>query len=398
MGFLEFITSNKWVLLFYGTIILLLILFRKKFDKQGIVYLYRTKIGLKLMDKISSKYSELVKLFGYIGIGIAYIGLFLISFYLIQNLYQLLFVPKAQAGVSLVIPGVKIPGAAITIPLISGWIALFIIVLVHEFSHGVIAKAHGLKIKSSGIVFFGPILGAFVEPDEKDVGKRNEAIQYSIFAAGPFSNIVLAGIALVIGIFLLVPAINAISEPNGFSIIQIQKDFPAEKAGLKPGIVTAEINGIKINDSTKFQEEMKKVKIGDTIIFNQNDTKISVVAGSHPDGFAQGYAGVIVGKTEYSLKQENIFTNIIYKILMWLVQLFELIFILSMGIGLINLLPLGPVDGGRMIHLTLIKSMKDRKKAIRWWTNISLFFLMILALNILYPLFSGIIQKIFGLG
>jgi membrane-associated protease RseP (regulator of RpoE activity) len=195
---------------------------------------------------------------------------------------------------------------------------------------------------------------------------------------------------------IIVPLISEISAPSGFSIMEVQKDLPAEQAGLKMGIVKAEINGILINDSTTFSNEMRKVGKGETIFFIQNETRISVVAGKHPEGYAQGYAGVIVGKTEYTLKQENIFTKIIYAILSWLLQLVELIFILSLGIGLINLLPLGPVDGGRMVHLSLIKSMKDKKKAIRWWTNISLFFLAILALNIFYPMFSKIFGSVFG--
>ena len=59
---------------------------RKKLDVQKVIFplvyiiLYRTKVGIKLMDKIASKHRELVKLFGYISIGIGYVGIFFISY------------------------------------------------------------------------------------------------------------------------------------------------------------------------------------------------------------------------------------------------------------------------------------------------------------------------------
>src|SRR3989338_7019477 len=84
-----FLQDHKFVLLFYLGVILLVYFFRKKFDMQGIIALYRTKIGLKQMESISTKYREYVKLFGYIGIGAAYIGLVIISVMLFKNLFDL---------------------------------------------------------------------------------------------------------------------------------------------------------------------------------------------------------------------------------------------------------------------------------------------------------------------
>src|SRR3989338_5356323 len=97
---MAFFEENRYVLLFYFAIILLVYLFRKKFDMHGIIALYRTKIGLKQMDSISSKYREYVKLFGYIGIGAAYIGLVVISVMLFKNLFDLFTVADAQSAVS----------------------------------------------------------------------------------------------------------------------------------------------------------------------------------------------------------------------------------------------------------------------------------------------------------
>ena len=147
------LTQYKWVILFYSAIILLIYLNRKRFDMHGIMALYRTKVGLKLMDKWANKHREGLKLLGYIGIGAAYVGLIFITVVLIKSLITLFTVPGAPPAVSPVLPGVKIAGTGLTMPLITGWLVLFVVVLVHEFAHGVVARVHNIKVKNSGLFF-----------------------------------------------------------------------------------------------------------------------------------------------------------------------------------------------------------------------------------------------------
>ncbi len=391
MAFSDFFANNKWVLLFYLAVILLVYLNRRRFDMQGIIALYRTKVGLSLMDRIAKKYGEAVKIIGYIGIGISYIGLLFISYYLIHNLYKLFFVPNTPAGVSLIVPGIDIPGSPFSIPLVTGWIALFIIITVHEFSHGVVARAHGLKIKSSGILFLGPIMGAFVEPDEKEVAKASDPAQYSVSAAGPFSNILLAIALFFIGSLILIPAIGAMTTPAGFYVSSVTEGFPAEKAGLKANEEITAMDGIPINKSADFFAMMKDVKPNDTIDLIAAGRSINITATAHPDGLASGYIGVrgFTDKTE--LKKDNFLSKAGYAILRWLEELLRLTITFSLGIGLINLLPLGPVDGGRMMQLSLSRVVRDKKRAEKMWARISLFFLAVLVLNLIYPMFARIL-------
>ncbi|MEK6819484.1 MAG: site-2 protease family protein, partial [Nanoarchaeota archaeon] len=63
--------------------------------------------------------------------------------------------------------------------------------ITHEFSHGIFARLHKLKIKSTGFAFLGPILGAFVEPDEKQLEKTKKLPHMSILAAGTFANLLM---------------------------------------------------------------------------------------------------------------------------------------------------------------------------------------------------------------
>src|SRR3989338_644264 len=90
-------------------------------------------------------------------------------------------------------------------------ISLFIIAIIHEFSHGVIARVYNIKIKSSGFAFLGPIPAAFVEPDEKKMEKSSAKAQLSILAAGSFSNILLALLVILI-LFFVSPFTNSLLE------------------------------------------------------------------------------------------------------------------------------------------------------------------------------------------
>ena len=55
MDLIALLQNYKWVILFYAVIILLIYLNRHKFEFQGrFIALYRTKVGLRLMDKIAN--------------------------------------------------------------------------------------------------------------------------------------------------------------------------------------------------------------------------------------------------------------------------------------------------------------------------------------------------------
>ena len=40
-------------------------------------------------------------------------------------------------------------------------------IIIHEFSHGILARVENVKINSIGLLLFAIIPGAFVEPDEE---------------------------------------------------------------------------------------------------------------------------------------------------------------------------------------------------------------------------------------
>ena len=237
---LEALTSFLWqykaIVLFYLAIIIFLLLHRKRIDTQGkIILLYRTKWGLKWMEKCSQKWREWIILLGYLGVGVGFIGMAIISVILITNLYNLIVHPAATSGVSLVLPGINVPGLGV-LPFWYWLISIFLIAVVHEFSHGIVARVHKVEVKNTGLVFLGPIIGAFVEPHEEKLRKQSDIAQYSVLAAGSFSNILLAIVALVLLNFVFTPLQQTMVEPTGFTFDAYYGEaYPFAQAGIAPG-------------------------------------------------------------------------------------------------------------------------------------------------------------------
>ena len=143
------------------TIFIILFLYkrRKKVHVESkIFFLYRTKVGLKLMDKIAKKFPKLLEIIANISIFAGY-GLMALSVFIFGlAVYQIARMPIVTKipPVMPLLPWIKIPG----LPLLyfTFWlIAFFVIASVHETAHGIFSRLYNVKIKSSGFGFVGPL-------------------------------------------------------------------------------------------------------------------------------------------------------------------------------------------------------------------------------------------------
>ena len=385
---LAFLLQYKFIILFYLAVVLFLFFQRKKLDVQAkVIFLYRMKWGLAWMDKYASKFREWVILLGYIGVGAGYVGLILISFILFKNLFDLATKPEAVSGVSLVLPGIDVPGMGI-LPFWYWIIAIFVIAIVHEFAHGIVARAHRVEVKNTGLVFFGPILGAFVEPDEKKLRKEQDIVQYSVLAAGSFSNILLAIVAMIVLGLVLTPLQERMVTPTGFTFdAYAAESLPFAQAGIAPGTLITGINGVATTEFQAFGEELTAFKPGQKIIVMTAEREYALTLAPHPDNPRKPYLGIQEIHNEFDINEPYASGagKIFYALLNWLMGFLRWLFLLSLGIGLFNLLPLPIVDGGRMAQVFLHK-LKGADVGERRYRQVSVFFLLVLLLNLFFPL------------
>lgn len=372
-----------FAIIFYGLLFAFFMKYRSKFEIQNKIFaLYRTQLGLKLMDKISKRFPRFLNFVSYISIVIGFAGMVFIFYFLIKGTINMILKPASTPILSPVLPGIQIPG----LPVLSFWhwiIAILLIATIHEFSHGVFARLNDIKIKSSGFAFLGPILAAFVEPDEKQMEKKSTHAQLSVMSGGPFSNILFAAIIVLFTIILINPLANNLVEYQGVQIIEVVEGMPLSETEMKAGDQIEKINDIQIKNPAHFVEVMESLKVGDKINIQSNGTIASIILAKGEDGKPK--LGVSVAPFKQDFKKEIVekYGLFLPKLIMWFVELFFWLYAISLGIGLFNLLPLGPVDGGKMFYLGALAVFKNKKVASKMYTGISLFCLLLIVINLL---------------
>jgi membrane-associated protease RseP (regulator of RpoE activity) len=298
--------------------------------------------------------------------------------------------PAAVGGVALVLP-FRIKGS-FYVPFFYWIISIFVLAVIHEFSHGVIARAYNIKIKSSGFAFLGvlvPVLpAAFVEPEEKELKKKSTGAKLSIFAAGPFSNIMFAALVALMFWLLFAPLATAIFEPTGVEVAgYVSVDnatYPAEQANISKGEIILRINNIDVPTIENFTAALNNTKPGQQIKIETNVTSYTVTLAEDPQQENKSYLGVYVRQSsKISEGFREKYGMIVTSSLIWVIGLFYWFYVLNLGIGLFNLVPIGPIDGGRMLHTVLTKYLRE-DIALKVWKFVGTIFLFIILASILF--------------
>jgi membrane-associated protease RseP (regulator of RpoE activity) len=181
--------------------------------REGLLFLYKTQWGIKLINAVGNKSPKAFKIFSYISVTIGYV-LMISMFYLLGRIVYLYIAFPS------VVREIKVPPITPLIPYLpqifkldflppfyfTYWILIIaIIAITHEFAHGIFAANNKVKINSTGFGFFPfflPIfLAAFVELDEKEMPKKGIFGQLAILSAGTFANVLTA--ILFFGVLLL---------------------------------------------------------------------------------------------------------------------------------------------------------------------------------------------------
>ncbi|HLC46353.1 MAG TPA: site-2 protease family protein [Candidatus Nanoarchaeia archaeon] len=378
-------------------IILCAVLFleRKKLHLQKVLFpaiyvlLYKTKVGLKLMDKVSARAPRAVRYFGITAIVLGFIGMAVVSYSLIDNLLTVLFVSPQASAVALVLP-VKVKGTFF-VPFFYWIISLFFLVIVHEFSHGMVSRRYGIPVKSSGLAFLGlfiPLIpAAFVEPDEKILRKKSAIEQLSVFAAGSFANFVLAGIAILLLVFAVNPAVNAAIDYSGVRVSGVirgnsNESLAAEAAGISEGEIITSVDGIPVLVAENLSAILAAKNPGDNILVTTNESSYSFALSQNPKNSSMAYMGLQLSQhTRMNPGFGERYGKSAFSILMWISGLVMWLYILNLGIGMFNLLPLPICDGGRMFFVAA-SSLFEQRRAQMIWHAVSLLFVIVIVVNL----------------
>ncbi len=383
MSFLSFVYSNEnniGALILVLIIIAFVIVYRKRFSIEGkILFIYRSKLGLKVMERIS-KYKRAINVYSTIGVAVAF-GSIAYMLYLLIPYFSLMFYHPTTtlAAFYPVLPFNGIPGV-LGVPVLYWLIAIILLVAVHEASHGFVALSKKIKLKSSGFGFFLAFLPlAFVEPNEKQFEKASKLNKLRVLSAGSFTNIIIGLIAF--GLYILLSNFLISAGLITFSplILHIGSAVagPAYLMHLPQNLSVVKINGQSFYSSTQALNLMRGVQPGQYVnLTNASGTLFSIksVFSTTINSSTHSYIGNFTGVFLTAVKEQPFLINPISstafptsawnsQALYWIDGLLLWLFLIGLGLGLANILPIFYItDGCKIVNVGLSYVIKDKKR------------------------------------
>ncbi len=217
------------------------ILEKYNMELAGPLLMWKTERGKDFIENISKKV-KFWENYGNFAIFVLLICMVLILFLVVWSAYLASDIPREAAPSPRLIIG--IPGVNPLIPVWYGILGLAVAIIVHEFSHGILARVADIKVKTLGLVFLVVPVGAFVEPDEEEMEKLPKLKRDRIYAVGPTSNIILALVCALLFSSLFMASV--VPRQDGVIVHGLVMDSPADMAGIERAELIIEIDERRI--------------------------------------------------------------------------------------------------------------------------------------------------------
>ncbi|HXW02851.1 MAG TPA: site-2 protease family protein [Nitrosarchaeum sp.] len=330
----------------------------------------RTRRGIKIFANVSV-------VAGFLMMGFAF-------WFLLSNISNYFVAPTEFSQLTVLIPGVTLTSSSSILYFL---LSIPIVLVIHEGAHGIVATLEKIKIKTGGFAIFIAMFAGFVEPDEEEFNKAKKISKLRVIGAGATSNVIFAfalGLILLTNPFFAMvlpePLLSTFYDlPDGVLILSIIENSGAEKAGLLANDVITSINGIQILSPLDFQktELIPGEIVNVSVLRNGQILQFPVEIIPSPEDPQRGLIGIM---RDNSFAYKPVLNFIewndpnVSMFLLWL-------WMISFFIGIINMLPLPILDGGKFIHTIIDKKISDKAVNITMW-GIYAFTFTLFGLNI----------------
>ncbi len=291
------------------------ILSRYNITAYGPVLMLRTTKGQEFLDKLAV-YKRFWRLFANIGLPAMLIGMFVMFLLILFIDYSLIRSFQTQ---TVPVPSrfneprniFLIPGINEYIPFYWGIIALIVTLAVHEFSHAILCKVEGIKVKSMGILLAIIPIGGFAEPDEEQLlGKKEEKSEIEkqevvepkklatrserirVLTAGVMANFVTALIAFILFFSLL----GSISPVGDVMVTSVVPGYPAQLAGVKQNTIITGINDKQVNSANDFLSYARNLQPGNNVTLHVVENGVRKEISMVATGSNETRGGVMVSR------------------------------------------------------------------------------------------------------
>lgn len=330
----------------------------------------RTRRGIRVFADVSV-------VAGFLMMGFAF-------WFLIDNVIKYFVEPENFAELTILIPGVTLVSFhAIVYFLLS----IPIVLVMHEGAHGIVAALERIRIKNGGFAIFVSLVAGFVEPDEEEFERARKVSRLRVIGAGATSNVLFAmalgALLLTNPAFALVlpePLLGAFYESSeGVMVNSVMEGMGAEAAGIMAGDVITEVGGMEILRPEHFAD--LGLAPGETvsvsILRDGIPMEFMVDIMESPEEPDRGLIGILRDNT-FSYKP-------VLDFIQWGDPSFSLfllwLWMISFFIGVLNMLPLPILDGGKFIH-TIIEGRMAERTVTKVMYTVYVFTFVIFALNL----------------
>jgi len=358
--------------------------------------LVKTRIGLTLMDRLGgTRFSRKMGLISLVVM--PFLGAIMV-YLLLNAVNNMLSNPNVSRVLRELGPAANIllPGVNPYLPFFYGWVALFIAMVIHEYSHGIQARANGMSVKSTGIIMLLIIpIGAFAEIDEKQLEDAGLGKAGRILSSGPVSNVIAALAALAVFILLML-TLKPVA--NGILITGLSTNGSAYQKGMRAGDIIIGVNGESTPDWNSFAEAVRNAyQKGENITFmvlrngfsnytftlGKNLSSSGILNLVPLKDVLENYSlaltrSPVEGFVTYlmiptvpfpwvyetipfsSLLQEYYVSTLLGEYYHYPVNLLFWTWFINLNLGIFNALPLYPMDGGVVLKLFCRSKLRDR--------------------------------------
>ena len=365
---LDFITENAIIYVLIGWVVIFLVAKGLKLQNRGFEIkpyslTYKNYGVQSALTKMLGRTRRGIRVFADVSVIAGFLMMGFAFWFLLNNVSNYFVEPTEFSELTVLIPGVTLTSpSAIAYFLLS----IPIVLIIHEGAHGIVATLEKIKIKTGGFAIFIALFAGFVEPDEEEFDKAKKISKLRVIGAGATSNVLFS---FALGAILLTNPLFAIivpepilgwmyEEPDGVLILSIIEGSGAEKAGLLPNDIITAINEIDVKTALDFQKA--NIVPGDTVnvsILRSGELlEFPVVIMPAEDDPERGLIGIMrdnsfAYKPVYNFIEWNNPSVSMFLLWLWMISFF---------IGIINMLPLPILDGGKFIHSIIDKKISDK--------------------------------------
>ena len=386
---LDFITENAIIYVLMAWVVIVLAAKGLRLEKHGFEIkpyslTYKNYKVQSVLTKLLGRTKRGIRVFADVSVVAGFLMMGFAFWFLLDNISNYFVEPSEFAELTVLIPGVTLTSSA---SITYFFLSIPIVLIIHEGAHGIVATLEKIKIKTGGFAIFIALFAGFVEPDEEEFNNAKKISKLRVIGAGATSNVIFA---FALGAILLTNPLFAIilpepiqgyfyESPDGVLVLSLIEGAGAENAGMQPNDIITAINEINVITPLDFQKVdlTPGETVSVTILRGEQELQFPVVITPAPDDPERGLIGImrdnsfaykpVLNFIEWNNPQLSMF-------LLWL-------WMISFFIGIINMLPLPILDGGKFIHSIIDKKISERGvNGVMW--GIYAFTFVLFGLNI----------------